>query len=222
MNSDNIVNLLENLTSPIDSNKYIRGTLLVILLVNASYFVPQPLLPSGLVNALRNYALLSFIFTLLLSYLLTRDINVSIVASLLIYGLNYVNLKMERFENTNDVALLVNEYNYDLDRVIQKNKADHHNTIGFTRPSQIKIAPNNNPALPTVDDISKEEPTFNVKHRGTKRRQLQEQNLHIRDDFKFCKDNLRYLRYNPKKLNEYQDLVHNDVFSGNNVEANLE
>ena len=222
MNSDNIVNLLENLTSPIDSNKYIRGTLLVILLVNASYFVPQPLLPSALVSALRNYTVLSFVFTLILAYLLTRDMNVSIVASLLVYALNYVTLKMERFENTNDVALLVNEYNYDLDKVIEKPKAGHHNVIGFTRPHQIKVAPNNNPKLQPVDDLSREEPTHHIKHRGTKRSELQHHELNVQDDFKFSKDNLRYLHYNPQRLNQFQDLVHNDVFSGNSVQGNLE
>ena len=221
MNSDNIVNLLENLTSPLDSNKYIRGTLLVVLLVNASYFVPQPLLPSSLTNALRKYALLSFVFTLILSYLLTRDINVSLVASLLIFGLNYV-IKKESFENSNDVSLLVNEYNYDLDRVIEKRKAGHHNTIGFTRPNQIKVAPNNNPLMESVEDLSRGELSHNIKHRGTQKKHLQQHELNVQDDFKICKDTLRYLRYNPKRMNEFQDSVHNDVFSGNNVQGNLE
>lgn len=222
MNSNNIVNSVENLLSPIVTNKYVRATLLIILLVNTHYFVPQLLLPNSLTNTLKKYPILSFVFTFLLFYLLTTDINVSIVASLLIYALNYLNLKMEYFENTDATTLLINEYNYDLDKAIYKKKADHNNTIGFFRPDQIISAPNNNPELPVIDNISKEKSILNEKYVESKKNKLLDHTKNIYNEFKFSKDNLRYLRYDPKKLNEHHQLVFNDFPSGNNVKGNLE
>lgn len=99
MNSENILDVLKKITYPIDSNKYINGILLIILLVNTPTFIPQPLLPDILVNELKKYGLLSFIFTLIFSYLLSKDINVSIIVSLLIFALNFLNLKINQDNN---------------------------------------------------------------------------------------------------------------------------
>ena len=195
MNSDNLIDLMKKITYPFDSNKYISGTLLIILLINASYYIPQPLLPNILVNELKKYGLLSFIFTLLLSYLLTKDINVSIIASLLIFGLYHLNLKIKNFQNTDNMPLLINEYNYNLDRVKQKDDI---------RSDQIKLLLNNKPSLSinnnttnTTNTIN-EEPIFDINYDESK--QLQNQILNNNnDDFKFTEDNLRYLHHNPKK-----------------------
>ena len=193
MNSNNILDLLKKLTYPFDSNKYISGAFLIILLVNTHYFIPRPLLPNILIKELKKYGLLSFIFTLLLTYLLTKDIIVSIIVSLLIFALNYINLKMERFKDTDDVPLLINKYNYNLDRVIDKDVMRYSNKLGFIKADQSKIIPDNKPSLPPIINISSNNkcPKSNKK--------IKKQISHDIDNFKFNEDNLKYLQYDSQK-----------------------
>ena len=142
MNSDNLIDMIKKITYPFDSNKYISGIFMIILLVNTQYFIPQPILPNIIVDELKKYGLLSFIFTLLFSYLLTKDINVSIVVSLLIFGLNFLNLKFKPDSNNSD--LLIN-------KVIQKDNIKSSNK----KPEQNKIIPDTQPVLSAIDNNSK-------------------------------------------------------------------
>ena len=186
MNSDNLIDFVKKITYPIDSNKYISGALLIILLVNTQHFLPQPLLPNILINELKKYGLLSFIFTLLFSYLLTKDINVSIIVSLLIFGLNYVNLKIENLQNTS-TSILINEfdYNLNLDGVIQKDNtkiiiSDHNKVLLDVKPT-----------LPIINT------TKNLKKRYISDKiHVNDNNFNFNSDtFDFNKDTLKYLDY---------------------------
>lgn len=137
MNSDNLIDMIKKITYPFDTNKYISGIFMILLLVNTQYFIPQPILPNILIDELKKYGLLSFIFTLLFSYLLTKDINVSIVVSLLIFGLNFLNLKFKPDSNNSDNSdLLIN-------KVIQKDNIKSSNK----KPEQNKIIPDTQPVL---------------------------------------------------------------------------
>ena len=165
MNSDNLIDMIKKITYPFESNKYISGIFMIILLVNTQYFIPQPILPNILVNELKKYGLLSFIFTLLFSYLLTKNINVSIVVSLLIFGLNFLNLKFK--PDTNNII------NNDL----LINKVTQKDNIKFTnkKPEENKIIANTRTDLSSIDNSSKK-----ISH-------------HI-DDFEFSDENLKYLQ----------------------------
>jgi len=216
MNSDNIVNFAENLVAPIENNKYLRALLLVVLIVSTGYFVPHPIVPSGVYKVIRDYKILGFILTLLLAYLLTRDMNVSLVATLLIFVLHFVTKKLESFESVDYVNMYVNEYNYDLDRVIQKKKAPMQK-IGFARPQQVENARETGPSVPEVENVSRSQsreapskvPSERVFRAACK-------NVDT-DDFKFNKDNLRYLNYNPQKMHNFEEAVYDDKLTGNNT-----
>jgi hypothetical protein len=143
MNSDNVLDLIKKITYPFDTNKYISGIFMIILLVNTQYFIPQPILPNIIVDELKKYGLLSFIFTLLFSYLLTKDINVSIVVSLLLFGLNYLNLKFRQDAiNIDNNDLLIN-------KVTQKDNIKFSNK----KPEENKIIANTD--LSSIDNSSK-------------------------------------------------------------------
>jgi hypothetical protein len=118
MNSDNLSNLARTITSPID-NKYIRSMLLILLLPSSSIFIPRVVPISS--NIL-NYTITKALLTLTLSYLLTNDIYVSMVATVFIFVLSYIVQNYEGFETSDYVNLLVNEYNHDLDKTENKSK----------------------------------------------------------------------------------------------------
>ncbi len=201
MNSDNIVKSVDKIISPINSNNYIRYPLLVILLFNAQYFMPKYMMPKFLIRSLKKYSVLKFVFTFLLCYLFTNDINLTIVISSVIHVLNFINIKTEFFGNTYDMDTLINKHNYDLDRVIYKEKVDHTNTLGFVKPHQLISPLNNNPQMPTIPSISSIPVGGVISNavnidltKSTSGSSLE----NISDDFNFSKDNLKYLNYNPK------------------------
>lgn len=214
MNSDNIVNFAENLVAPIENNKYVRALLLVFLLVSAGYFVPHPIVPRGVYKIIQDYKIVGFILTLLLAFLLTRDMNVSLVATLLIFVLHYVTKRMESFESVDYVNMYVNQYNYDLDRVVQKKKASHEK-LGFARPQQVQNPKSVGPMVPEVDNISRHQQRDEVSSApGDRVFRAQCKNVET-DDFKFNKDNLRYLNYNPQNMQNYEEMVYDDKLNGN-------
>lgn len=214
MNSDNIVNFAENLVAPIDNNKYLRALLLVVLIVSTGYFVPHPIVPSGIYKMIQNYKILGFIFTLLLAYLLTRDMNVSLVATLLIFVLHFITKKLESFESVDYVNMYVNEYNYDLDKVIQKKKASHEK-IGFARPQKIPSPKYVGPEVPDIENISRHQSSeAPSKVPGERVFRAQCKNVDT-DDFKFNQDNLRYLNYNPQKMKQFEGEVYADQLNNN-------
>jgi hypothetical protein len=186
MNS-NIVNLIEQILLPLTENKYMSNILLLLLLFNVQYILPYPLIPNNIQHILRNNKYISFILLLLLCYLFTRDINVSILFTILIYIIHFIVIKMENFDNHNDVILMINKYNYELDKVKNKLK-ETNNKLGYSKPQQIKNTINNNEKLPNVKE--------NIKNN--------ENNL--KDDFEFSIDNLRYLRYDIDKLNKLEKI----------------
>ena len=167
MNSDNVLDLIKKITYPFDTNKYISGAIMIILLVNTRYFIPQSILPDILVNELKKYGLLSFIFTLLFSYLLTKDINASIVVSLLLFGLNYLNLKFKPDSNNSDDSdLLINKV-IQKDNIKSSNKKPEQNKIIAN-----KIIANTRTEISSIDNSSKKI-------------------SHYIDDFEFSDENLK-------------------------------
>ncbi len=201
MNSDNIVKSVDKLISPVNSNKYIRYTLLVVLLFNAQYFIPRYMMPKVLIRLLKKYSLLRFVFTFFLCYLFTNDINLTIVISSLIHALSFINIKTEFFGNTYDVDSLINKHNYYLDKVIYKEKVDNTNTLGFIKPHQLISPLNNNPQIPNIPNISsvsKEGVMSNMRNSDIKKSNLGSHLKNISDGFDFSKDNLKYLNQNLK------------------------
>ena len=214
MNSDNIVNFAENLVGPINNNKYLRALLLVVLIVSTGYYVPHPILPSSIYTMIQNYKILGFIMTLLLAYLLTRDMNVSLVATLLIFVLHFITKKLESFESVDNVNMYVNQYNYDLDRVVQKKKASHEK-IGFVRPQQIPVPKFTGSEIPNVENISRHQARDDPSKAPVDHVfRAQCKNVDT-DDFKFNQDNLRYLNYNPQKMKQFESDVYADQLNNN-------
>ncbi len=170
--------LIENILSPIDNNIYVKGVLLVLLIISAGYFIPHPLFPKNTVNLINQYVAIPFLLTLLLAYLLTNNINVSLVAAVLIFVLSYITRRTETFDSPEYVNLLVNKYNAELDK-------EEHPT------NEIK-------------SVVQKEPEVIIEK--------------VEDNFDFSADNLKYLTYDSKKLNKFQEDVLNDQFTGNQVQ----
>jgi hypothetical protein len=177
--------LIDNILAPIDNNKYIRGLLLVVLLVSSGYFVPHPIIPKSVVQVVHNYAIISFILTLLLAYLLTSDVNVAVVVAVVIFVLALITKKVEGFETVD----------YDkLDRFDRFNKEENNN----------------------VSEIQYKKPQ-DVQNIRTKEKIVEDSSKGV--DFDFTDDSLRYLTYDQKKLNKFQQDVLNDQFTGNQVNS---
>lgn len=223
MNSDNLIDLTRKITDPL-SNKYVHGILLILLITASHYFIPHPLIPMNVIKAIKNNTTVSFILTVLLAYLLQRDINTALVSAIVVFVLSHIVGKNENFENNDYVTLMVNEYNYDLDRMVNKTKANHNNKIGFTKPHQIVSVPNNNPSLQSVDNISTTQikNPNNVQTTHAPKKELTNVQTQVKNDFEFNPDNLRYLNYDPKKMMEFQDMVYADEFTGNTFDPRLE
>jgi len=155
---------------------------------------------------------------------LTNDINVSIVAAILVFVFSYLTKKYENFEPTDYVNLLVNELNYDLDRVVQKPFTGPHN-LKFQKPQNVPNTPSKLPGMPKIENISHaqfsdapsqapKDYTYPHSHK------VKEYEV---DQFQFTPDNLRYLHYNPNKLVKYQQGVYEDkLYYENQVNPDLE
>jgi len=133
MNSDSLTNLANNIAQPLDNNKYVRSSLILLLIVSSGYFVPHPLFPKKFTKTVQNNRVFGFLLTLLLAYLLTRDFNSSVLATILVFALSYLTENMENFEQSDYVSLLVNENNAKLDRTVNKPKFLNKD-LQFKRP----------------------------------------------------------------------------------------
>ncbi len=208
MNSDNLVNFFENLVGPVESNKFVKGLLLVVLLVSTGYFVPHPILPSSVYKALQNYKVLGFICTLLLAHLLTRDMSVSLVATVLIFSLHYITRHFEGFEPVDYTNLLINEYNYNLDKVVNKKKANHNVRVEFKRPQEEVVVEDTNPEMPEINNINSKVPVRKLNKKQKQGNACCQK--HLDDDFEFNQDSLRYLNYNGNKIQKFEQAVYAD------------
>jgi hypothetical protein len=211
---DSVVSFIEKLVSPIDNNQYLRGFLIVMLVTYSSLIVPQAM-PQTIMGYISQYKALSFVLTFLLAYLLTRNVASSLVVSVVIFVINYLIMR-ERFTNQDKLNLLINDYNYQIDRQINKN-AYPKKQMGFARPHQVENHPNENPSMQSVDNISSRErkgvrtPEFKKSSKMTSPTQ-----------FKFDDDSLRYLNYENAQLNKYQEEVYGDRFTGNSVHPHMD
>ena len=216
MNSDNLVNFVEKIVAPIESNKFVKGLLLVVLLVSTGYFVPHPILPSSIYKALQNYKVLGFICTLLLAHLLTRDMSVSLVATVLIFSLHYITKHFEGFEPIDYTNLYNNEYNYDLDKVVNKKKVNHNVKVEFKRPQEEDSPEDTNPEMPEVNNINNKVST--KKNNNKYKQPYTCCQKHLDDDFEFNQDSLRYLNYDGNKIQKFEQAVYTDsVKNGNPI-----
>ena len=206
MNSDNLVNFVEKLIAPIESNKFVKGLLLVVLLVSTGYFVPHPILPSSIYKSLQSYKVLGFICTLLLAHLLTKDMSVSLVATVLIFSLHYITKHFEGFEPIDYTNLYNNEYNYDLDKVVNKKKANHNVKVEFKRPQDEVVHDDTNPDMPEINNINNKVPV----RKNTKKYKPNTCCQKHLDDFEFNEDSLRYLNYNGNKIQKFEQAVYTD------------
>jgi len=224
MNSDNLINLTRKITDPLNSNRYIHNILGLVLITASHYFIPHPIIPMSVIRTIRNNTTISFLLTVLLAYLLQKDINAALVSAIVVFVLSHIVKKNENFENNDYVTLMINEYNYDLDRMVDKTKSNHNNKIGFAMPHQIVSSINNNPVLKPVNNISTTQikTPNNIQSTHIPKKELTNVHAQIKNDFEFNSDNLRYLNYNPQKLMEFQDMVYNDEFTGNTFNPRLE
>ncbi len=118
-------NAISNLLSPLE-NKYISGTILLFLIITSNSYIPHPLVPKNILSIVTQNKFIGVILTLILAYLLTGDINVALIATVFIYTISHITQRIEGFETTDYVNLLVNEYNYDIDKMINKNIPKTH------------------------------------------------------------------------------------------------
>ncbi len=206
---------VENVLAPIDNNKYIRGLLLVVLLVSSGYFVPHPIVPRVVVQVVHNYAFVSFLLTLLLAYLLTSDINVAVVVAIAIFVLGFITKKVEGFESVDYVNQLVNQYNAQLDREENSNVSQ----LQYKRPQEVPNAVNRGEAINQVNNIARTQVKEKLVGDLPAETQFNQQRYDASKiiDFDFTDDSLRYLTYDQKKLNKFQENVLNDQFTGNQV-----
>jgi len=248
MNSDSLTNLANNLVDPLDNNKYVRSSLILLLIVSSGYFVPHPLFPKKFTKTVQSNRVFGFLLTLLLGYLLTRDFNSSVVATILVFALSYLTENMENFESSDYVSLLVNEHNSNLDKVVNKQKFLNKG-LDFKRPQDQEV---DHSELGKPENTCNDETLHYGQHEKQKlkmsREQLKKYELaklknisesqakyetglvpenvnfgHIRgydadEDKVFSKDNLRFLNYDQKALNKFQE----DVFADNLPASNIQ
>lgn len=251
MNSDSLTNLANNIAQPLDNNKYVRSSLILLLIVSSGYFVPHPLFPKKFTRAIQNNRILGFLLTLLLAYLLTQDFNSSVVATVLVFALSYLTENIENFETTDYVSLLVNENNANLDRTVNKAKFTNKD-LQFKRP-QDEVEVDHSKFLGEPQNTCYDESLHYGQHKKQQalmtREQLKNYELaklknladeqlkhnlpkvpenvdfgHIRgydvdEDKVFSKDNLRFLNYDSKTINKFQEEVLANKLPMNDVQG---
>jgi hypothetical protein len=163
-------------------NKYISTSLLVTLLVCSNYYIPHPLLPLNFIVFIQQNKIICFLLTLLLSYIISKDIYIALVSTCVIFTLNLI-CKYINKEPFDDITTLINKYNYELDK---NYKNILFPTYGYSTPDRTPNLPNENPKLILNNNHTVSEPIEHEK--------LKNVSKHIKDDFEFSPDNLKYIQ----------------------------
>ncbi len=166
----------------LDKNYVVNALLLVVFMI-LSYVA---------INFIRHENVFGYMFVFLLAYLVFRTIETSVSAVILGVVIYYGLKKLELLENFDQdkTNLLINEYNFDLDKTINKKKVRFAPNT-YKRPHQI------------VHKSSKGHAEIDMNERP----EFVRPSDNVTSGFDITDDSLRYLTYSKKDLNEYRHKI---------------
>lgn len=166
---DTFNNIINYNIKPYSYDIYIKGFILVFLNAYSFLYIPYPIIPESMIKIIQQYLVVNVFMTFLLAYLITNDVNVSILTVIAMYTFSYLTNNRIGHQNADYESMT--------------------NNLNNTSNNSCKCT---NPKKQLIETIKKN----NKNNNNNNDNDNDIDNTNILGSFEFNKDNLSYLHAN--------------------------